>query len=98
MSDTHRFFVAASDAVCEQIRSTLDAAWGHPSEQTETCFLPATKLPHDANGRPMLSVDSAFCEYEAASAMLPELLAGGAVWEITREQFVAACPPLSPLV
>lgn len=87
MSDTHRFFVAASDAVCEQIRATLDAAWGHPDGQTITCFMPAALLPHDAEGRPMLVVDAPFVEYEAVAAMLPDLLASGAVWEITREQF-----------
>ena len=89
MSDTHRFFVAASDAVCEQVRAGLDAAWGHPTAdgQTLTCFQPAAELPHDASGRPMLAVDVPFLEYEAVAAMLPDLLASGAVWEITREQF-----------
>lgn len=98
MSDTHRFFVAVNDAVCEQIRATLDAAWGHPNQQTETCFLPASKLPHDLSGRPMLSVDVAFCEYEAAAALLPSLLESGSVWEVTREQYRNACPPIPPLV
>lgn len=90
MSDTHRFFVAASDAICEQVRGTLDAAWGHPNDQAETCFLPASKLPHDASGRPLLAVDAPFCEYEAVQAMLPQLLASGAVQELTRSQYKTA--------
>lgn len=93
MMNTHRFFVCQSDAVCEQIRATLDAAWGHPNEHTQTCFLPAAMLEHDRSGRPMLIVDSAFCEYEAVAAMLPGLLAGGAVWEITRDQYREAAMP-----
>lgn len=87
MSDTHRFFVAASDAVCEQVRAALDAAWWHPNEQTLTCFPPASELPHDAADRPMLAVDLPFLDYAAAAVMLPDLLASGSVWEITREQF-----------
>lgn len=98
MSDTHRFFVAASDGVCEQVRATLDAAWGHPNEQTLTCFPPASELPHDAAGRPMLAVDLPFLEYPAAAAMLPDLLASGAVWEITREQFRAMAVPSDSLL
>lgn len=90
MSDTHRFFVAASDAVCEQIRFTLDAAWGHPDGQTETCFLPAARLPHDADGRPMLAVSAAFAEYDAAAELLPQVFATGVVWEITRDEYLAA--------
>ena len=90
MSETHRFFVAASEAVCEQIRTTLDSAWGHPNDQAETCFLPASRLPHDSGGRPLLAVDAPFCDYEAASAMLPQLISAGAVQELTRSQYEAA--------
>lgn len=92
MSDTHRFFSAASDSICEQIRASLDAAWGHPSAdgQTVTCFMPADRLPHDDSGRPLLAVDSPFCDYEAVATMLPGLIASGAVSEMTRAQYVAA--------
>lgn len=90
MTDTHRFFVAVSDAVCEQIRATLDAAWGHPDGQTMTCFLPAWRLPHDAEGRPMLAVNREFVEFEAAAALLPDVLASGVVWEIDRATYLSS--------
>lgn len=90
MSDTHRFFIAASDAVCDQIRATLDAAWGHPDGKTETAFLPAARLPHDADGRPMLAVSADFTEYHAAAELLPVVLESGAVSEVTRQQYLAA--------
>lgn len=93
MSDTHRFFVAASDAACEQVRGALNAAWGLPDGKTETCFLPASKLPHDAQGRPMLAVDAPFCDLPAVADVLPGVIDSGAVWEITRQQYDAALPP-----
>ena len=91
MTDTHRFFVAQSDAVCEEVRLTLDAAWGHPTAdgKTQTCFAPAGRLPHDSEGRPMLAVDNEFCEYAAVAEMLPGLLAAGVVWEISRGEYLA---------
>lgn len=94
MNDTHRFFVAASDAVCEQIRAQLDAAWGHPTPdgKTVTCFLPVSALPHDSQGRPMLCVDAAFCDYQEVAALLPTLIANQTVVEVTREQYNLQCP------
>lgn len=94
MSDTHRFFLATDDASCDAIRTGLDAAWGHPSEDgtTKTCFQPAALLPHDKRGRPMLSVSASFCEYPAVKAMLPQLLASGDVVEMTRAEWVANMP------
>ena len=92
MSDTHRFFVAANNAVCEQIRTTLNAAWGLPNEDTQTCFLPAAQLPHDQQGRPMLAVDAPFCDLPAVADVLPGAINSGAVWEITREQYDAQIP------
>lgn len=99
MSDTHRFFAAASDAACERVRLAMDSALGYPSVdgQTITCFMPAAQLPHDANGRPLLAVDATFCEYEAVAAMLPDLIASGAVEEMTREQYHAAMVPVDDL-
>ena len=92
MTDTHRFFVAVSDAACDEIRLALDAAWGFPTPdgQTITCFPPAAELPHDASGRPLLAVDAEFCQFDAAAAMLPGLLAAGVVQELTRAEYQAA--------
>lgn len=88
MSSSHRFFVAQSDAVCEQIRSALDAAWGHPNDQAITCFSPASELPHDSGNRPMLAVDVQFLEYPAVAAMLPGMLSDGLVLEVSRQQYL----------
>lgn len=93
-----RYFRTASDAVYEQARLTLDAAWGHPNPVTKTvtCFDPAAVAPRDPQGRIVLAVNDEFCQYEAAAAMLPQLLASGLVEEITAEQYHAALPAYEP--
>ena len=88
-----RFFRCnAGDAVYEQVRSTLDAAWGLPNSDTKTatCISPAAVAPRDAQGRIVLSVNDEWCEYTVACDLLPEMLASGAVSEITADQY-AAC-------
>jgi len=84
-----RFFRAA-DAVYEQARSTLDAAWGLPNDKgTVTCIEPASTAPRDAQGRVLLAVDDSFCTYSTAADLLPQLIASGAVEEIDRETYLA---------
>lgn len=90
-----RFFVA-SEAVYEQVRLTLDAAWGHPREGTATCVEPAATAPRDAMGRVLLAVHAEFCQYPVASEMLPQLLASGAVAELTEAEYRAALPQQEP--
>lgn len=93
---SHRFF-RSTDAVYESIRLQLDAAWGHgPGTGTRTCYEPAETAIRDANGRPLLAVHAGFCEYEAVAAVLPQLLASGAVEEIDEAIYRAAIqgPPL----
>lgn len=87
-----RYF-RASDAIYESVRAQLDAAWGHPNALAATCVEPAATAPHDNDGLVVLAVDSSFCEYEAVAAVLPGLLASGAVQEITSGQYAAAMPP-----
>lgn len=88
-----RFF-RGDPAVYEQVRLALDAAWGHaPGTGTTTCYEPAATAPHDADGRVLLAVRAEFCEYVAVAAMLPELLASGAVEEIDEETYWASLPP-----
>lgn len=82
-----RYFRAA-DAVYEQARLTLDAAWGHTPPTT--CIEPATRAPRDDEGRIVLAVADEFCEYTTAKDLLPQLLASGAVQEIDRQTFDAA--------
>jgi hypothetical protein len=81
-----RFF-RASESVYEQVRLTLDAAWGNPGDNAITCFEPAATAPRDSRGRVLLAVRSDFCEYDAVAAMLPDLLANGAVEEISGEEY-----------
>lgn len=90
-----RFFRTSSDAVYEQTRLSLDAAWGHPNAATKTatCIDPAAVAPRDQQGRIMLAVNDEFCQYEAAAAMLPQLLASGVVEEIDAATYRAALQP-----
>lgn len=76
-----RYF-RASDAVYEQVRLGLDAAYGHPNAMAVTIFQPAADAPRDAEGRAYLAVWGFFCEWEAVAGVLPGLLASGAVEEI----------------
>jgi hypothetical protein len=90
-----RYF-RALPAVYVAICAQLDAAYGYPSEATKTLrSLPLVEsLPVDAQGRVYLAVESVFCDYNLPSEMLPELLASGAVEEITAAQYQAMLPPV----
>ena len=89
------FRCLAGDAVYEQVRLTLDAAWGHPNAETNsvTCFDPAAVAPRDALGRILLAVRNEFCTYTVASEMLPQLLSSGAVEEIDSVTYLAVVNP-----
>lgn len=88
----------ASPETAESVRAALDAAWGYPNPdvQTETAFRPADKLPRDDEGRVYLRIANRYCEYEAVAAMLPDLLASGAVEEISEAEFRQVFPPRPP--
>lgn len=85
-----RFFRTESEAVYEQARLALDAAWGFPNAGTLTCIDSASVAPRDAQGRIVLAVKDEFCAYSVASELLPQLLASGAVEEIDRDTYTAA--------
>ena len=93
------FRCLAGDEAYEQVRLTLDAAWGHPNAETKTvtCFDPAAVAPRDAQGRIVLAVNDEFVAYPAAAEMLPQLLASGAVEEITEAEYRAAVESPSPV-
>lgn len=76
-----RFFATADAALYESIRLQLDAAWNLAAHGC-TCITPAADAPRSASGRIVLAVNSEFAEYEIVAAMLPQLLASGAVTEI----------------
>lgn len=87
-----RYF-RSTDAVYEQVRDTLDTAWGKPNAQgSQTCIEPAATAPHDSAGRVVLAVHDEFCTYTVAVDLLPELLASGAVSEIDEATYRAAFP------
>lgn len=93
------FRCLAGDEAYEQIRQTLDAVWGHPNAETKTvtCIDPATVAPRDTQGRIILAVNDEFVAYPAAAEMLPQLLASGAVEEITEAEYGAAVESPSPV-
>jgi hypothetical protein len=88
-----RFFSAATDAVYEQARLTLDTAWGLPNDKgTATCIAPIWLAPRDAAGRPMVAVSDDWCDWEPTDALLPQLLASGAVIEIGEADYKSNWP------
>jgi hypothetical protein len=74
----------------------LDSAYGYPNAETKTlrALPPVSELPADAQGRVYLAIQSDYCNYILPSEMLPQLLASGAVEEVT----AAAYESLLPLV
>jgi hypothetical protein len=87
-----RYF-RASEQVYEAARGQLDAKWGHaPGTGTDTCYEPAATAPHDTEGRVLLAVRAEFCEYPAVASLLPSLLAGGMVEEISESEYRASLP------
>jgi hypothetical protein len=87
----NRYFRITSDAMYEQVRLSLDAAWGHVPP--ETCVDPAAVAPRDSQGRILLAVRPEFLAFAAVAEMLPQLLASGAVEEIDASEY----QPVSPV-
>jgi hypothetical protein len=89
-----RFLRTADAALYESIRLQLDAAWGHPTPdgRTVTCFDPAAVAPRDTSARLLLAVNEEFTTWEPAATLLPQLLASGAVEEITEAQYRVSVP------
>ena len=86
-----RFFrCLAGDQTYESVRLSLDSAWQHVPPMT--CISPAATAQRDAEGRILLAVWESFCDYPAAAAVLPQLLASGAVEEIDAATYAAAMP------
>lgn len=83
---TQRFFRAAEN-VYESVRHGLDQTWGHRAD--ETAFMPAAYAPKDASGNVYLAVDAGWCDFPAVAAILPDLLASGAVQEIDAAAYSA---------
>ena len=85
---SQRYFRTPDAALYEQVRTALDAAWGH--EPPTTCIDPAAIAPRDSQGRILLAVRPEFVAFDAVAAMLPYLIASGAVEEIDASEYVPA--------
>jgi hypothetical protein len=85
-----RYFTTAAN-VYEAVSAQLDGAYGYPNPETRTeRALPlAPELP-SVDGLLYLAVDATYCDYNLPSEMLPQLLSGGLVAEITEAEYTAA--------
>ena len=91
---SQRFF-RGDVATYEAIRADLDAEWGLPNDKgTATCIAPAAAAPKDAQGRVLLAVNDEFATWEPAATLLPQLLASGAVEEISEAAYRASLPQM----
>lgn len=89
---SQRYF-RSSAQVYEAMRLQLDAAFGYPDEHTQTVWSPVEQAVRDATGRCLLAVRAESCERPAVAAVLPGLIASGAVEEIDAETYQAALRP-----
>lgn len=88
-------YLRTADAdLYETVRLQLDAAWGHPTPdgRTITCFDPAAVAARDSVGRILLAVRDEFTTFGPAATLLPQLLASGAVEEISEAEYLASLP------
>lgn len=94
---TQRYF-RANVTMYESVRAQLDSAWGYPTPdgKTVTSIAPAAEAVRDSANRVYLVVDSAYCDYVLPSQLLPQLLASGAVEEISEDTYRAALPQPGP--
>jgi hypothetical protein len=90
---SQRYF-RSSVAVYEAVRANLDAAFGHPNAETQTCIEPAETGVRDSLGRMLFAADAPWCEWPQVAAVLPELLSSGSVEEIDEATYQGVWPPL----
>ena len=91
-----RYF-RATPAVYADVCAQLDAAYGYPSEATKTLrTLPlAADLPADAEGLVYLMISADYCDFILPGQLLPELLASGAVEEVTKAEYESLVPAIT---
>lgn len=84
----------STPAVYESIRAALDAAYGYPNAETktETAIPPAGELPRDDVGRVYLAVSDDQCDYILPAQLIGELVASGAVEEVSETQYFSVVP------
>lgn len=89
-----RYFVFPTDSVYETAREQMDARFGYPTQDglTATCIQPSATADRNILGQIVLLVGDEFCAYEAVAAVLPSLLASGAVEEISEDEWRTSQP------
>lgn len=91
-----RYF-RATPAIYGEICVSMDIAYGYPNADTKTeRAMPLVEHLPSSGGKVYLTVTEEFCNHPAPAAMLPDLLQGGYVEEITAEQYQAALPQGEP--
>lgn len=88
---THRF-LKATPAVYEAMRSQIDAAWGYPTEYTETCMPPASSQHKASDGDCIIGVKAEWCEWEPVATLLPQMLSSSQIEEISESEYWAEMP------
>lgn len=88
-----RFF-RSLPSVYGDICAQLDAAYGYPNAGTKTTrTLPlASGLPADAAGRVYLAIQAEYCDFILPAQLLAELLASGAVEEVSESAYAEIVP------
>jgi len=88
-----RYF-RSTPAVYAAICGQLDAAYGYPNVEakTERTLPLPSDLPSDGQGRVYLAISADYCDYVLPGQMLPDLLANGAVEELTEAEYRTALP------
>ena len=84
------YFRIKDDTLYETVRLSLDSAWGH--EPPVTCVDPAATAPRNASGHILLAVRPEFVSYAAVQEVLPGLLAGGLVEQISENEYAPVWP------
>lgn len=86
-----RFFRCNDDAAYEHVRTQLNEAWGLPNGSgTDTCLPTLGTATRDNSGQIVLPLKDIFCGWEPAASMMPQLLAGAVIEEISQEQYQTA--------
>ena len=89
---SERFFRAPIE-VFDAIRQAADAAWGLPANGQRTAIAPVECCPV-VDGLVYMCVRADHCNYPPFDVQLPEMLASGAVYEISEADYWAACADL----
>lgn len=87
----YRFF-KASPEVYESLRGAIDAAWGYPTQHTETSIPPAAVQFKDADGKCVMGVNEEWLSWEPVATLVPQMVSLGSVEEISEAEYWAILP------